>query len=233
MTGSSPERTCVHTGHPQQLLQLRHIFTGHALSDLKRLIDCESHQGNQMQTYAKIIPYRNITINRSTTKILGYLMINTASFFIGVSLIRSGAFERDGQIGFILGWLGLFLFGGLGVLSLFMLLFGHRTPLKLSPEGFWYNLGFKKEIRWNEVSRLSVGSVGAHLSRTRFLRLELTEDALRFLNDTPGGRLRLKLDRLFRSKSLYVNASGLDTSFPELERLFRLYLAEHNPAALE
>jgi len=28
-------------------------------------------------------------------------------------------------------------------------------------------------------------------------------------------------------------ASGLDVSFPELERLFRLYLAEHNPAALE
>lgn len=186
-----------------------------------------------MQTSAKIIPYRNIAINRSATNILMYLMVNTAFVVVGVSLIRSGALEREGQIGVILGWLGLFVFGGGSVLLLFMLLFGHRTPIKLSPQGLWYNHGFKKEIRWNEVSRLSVGSVGSHLSRTRFLRVELTEDALRFLNHTRGGRLRLKLDRLFRSKSLYFYASGLDVSFPELERLFRLYLAEHNPAALE
>jgi len=186
-----------------------------------------------MQTYEKVVPHQNITVNRSAAKILGYLMVNTAFVIIGVSLIRSGAFEREGQIGVILSWLGLFVFGGFGVLSLFMLLFGRRTLLKLSPEGFWYNHGFKREIRWNEVSRLSVGSVGSHLSRTCFLRIELTDDALRFLNDSPGGRLRLRLDRLFRSKSLYLYATGLDVSFPELERLFRLYLAEHNPAALE
>jgi hypothetical protein len=186
-----------------------------------------------MQAYEEIIPYRDITINRSAAKISTYLMVNIAFVVVGVSLIRSGAFEREGQIGVILSWLGLFVFGVLGVLSLFTLLFGRRTLIKLSPQGFWYNHGFKEEIRWNEVSRLSVGSVGSHLSRTRFLRVELTEDALRFLNDSPRGRLRLKLDRIFRSKSLYLYASGLDVSFPELERLFRLYLAEHNPAALE
>lgn len=171
----------------------------------------------------------HIVIQRSVSKIVGLIAIGTFFLAISVWLIRGGAIDSRGEVTLLWGWLGTIFFGLCLFLSIHILLFGYRTPVELSPQGFWDRRILKQEVPWSLVSRISIWSHG----RISLLRIQLTDGAITEEQLTSMGKRARWLNKAFGLDGIYVDSMYLEISFSELSDLFQKYLEYYNPSAVD
>jgi hypothetical protein len=168
-------------------------------------------------------------IKRSVPKLIGLVAIIAAFVAISVWMLIGGAVDSRGEVTVYVGWIGTVFFGLCLLVAIHRLIFGHRKPVELSTLGFWDKRAFAQEVPWSAVSRISVWS---HRGST-MLRIQFTDDAILRNQLTPVVNVARWLNTQSGLDGIYVASTDLDISFSELRMLFRKYLSEYNPTAID
>jgi hypothetical protein len=168
-------------------------------------------------------------IQRSDSKLFGLAAISAVFVAIGVWMIQGGAVEHRGEAPVFWGWLCTVFFGLCLLVCIHRLIFGHRQPVELSPQGFWDKRALTQEVPWSAVSRISVWS---HRG-TSLLRVQFLDEAMQHTKLSPIGWATRWLNKPIGLDGVYLSSGDLDISFSELRILFQKYLLDYNPAAMD
>ncbi len=158
-------------------------------------------------------PQGTLAIRVSRQKLYGMIAVGAVFTSIGVwQLVELGA-DNYGTG----NWVGLIFFGALLAAFLGTLLFGHRAPLTLSPEGIRDARVLQTVIPWTDVAGVTTFSPTRH---TTCLKLHV-----------PSEVLNTHLKRRFRGKRDYIllQAHSMEPTVDELTEVIERYARNFNP----
>jgi len=162
---------------------------------------------------AVVNPQGTLAIRVSRQKLYGLLAVSTAFTSIGVwQLVELGVDSYGTR-----NWIGLILFGACLVVFLGTLLFGHRAPVTLSPEGIRDARTMQTVIPWTDVVGVTTFAPTRH---TTCLKLHM-----------PSEVLNTHLKRRYRSKRDYIllQAHSMEPTVDELIEVIERYARNFNP----
>ena len=165
-------------------------------------------------------------IRKSTPKLIGLALVAAALVAAGLWTFQGGAAEA----GLVFwGWLTTTFFGLILILAVHRLVFGHRTQIELSPQGFWDKRTLKQKVPWSAVSHISTWSRRGN----SLLRIQMTDEAWNQSKLTFYGKTIRWLHKPIGLDGIYVGSLDLDISFSELRQLFQSYHLEYNSTATD
>ncbi len=162
---------------------------------------------------AVVNPQGTLAIRESRQKLYGLIAVSAVFTSMGVwQLVELGADNYGTR-----DWVGLIGFGAGLVVFLAKLLFGHRAPLTLSPEGIRDARTMQTVIPWTDVVGVSTHSITRHAT---YLKLHVSSEVL----DThPKRRLRSKRDYIL------VRVDTLEPTLDDLIESIERYARNFNP----